>query len=229
MEKRILLAVLALTLVFLTLALLLPGSRTPDANPRLPWRIERETNGSTRVFDLTLEQSTLEDARRILQRDPTLSLFEDPDGRLSLEAWFDRVFLSGLKGDFVLGLSANPSLLESLRASGQRSSKLGDGTRKIELADADLSRALTLPIDLITYIPAANLEPDLIQSRFGEPQRKITERTGAVHWLYPNLGLDLTWNESAKEVLQYVHPRNFSALLDPLLNPPEHVPGQRSL
>jgi hypothetical protein len=37
------------------------------------------------------------------------------------------------------------------------------------------------------------------------------------HFLYPEQGLDLQLNTKGKEVLQYVPPRDFSALRTPLI------------
>jgi hypothetical protein len=38
---------------------------------------------------------------------------------------------------------------------------------------------------------------------------------GVEHWLYPEKGLDLMLNDSGKEVLQYVAPREFATLARP--------------
>ncbi len=45
MEKKIFLWVLALTLIGLTLAILLPGGRQSDPHPKLPWDIKLDGLG----------------------------------------------------------------------------------------------------------------------------------------------------------------------------------------
>ena len=39
---------------------------------------------------------------------------------------------------------------------------------------------------------------------------------GTVHWLYPKLGLDIALDSNSKGVLQYVLPKDFAALVQPL-------------
>jgi len=53
--------------------------------------------------------------------------------------------------------------------------------------------------------------------RFGQPSQRIREKkSGAVHWLYPQNGLDITLGGGEKPLLQYVPPRDFDRLLNPL-------------
>ena len=69
----------------------------------------------------------------------------------------------------------------------------------------------------LTYLPKTDLEPKVVGKRFGEPAEKIAEPGGRVeHWLYPDKGLDIVMDKQAKEVLQYVAPKDFARLRAPL-------------
>lgn len=70
----------------------------------------------------------------------------------------------------------------------------------------------------LIYIPTVQLDEETIVRRFGEPTYKIKLKTKEPgwHYLYPEKGLDLIFKEEGKEVLQYVLPKNFNALLEPL-------------
>jgi hypothetical protein len=73
------------------------------------------------------------------------------------------------------------------------------------------------PVSTITYLPALTLEDTTLAKRFGEPKERLREeKTGAVHWLYPDLGLDIALGGSERPVLQYVSPREFERLEQPL-------------
>lgn len=219
MDRKLLLWIFAGTLVALALALMLPGGRAPEHEPRLPWQIETLPDGGARVFGLTLGRSSLADARQVLGADGALTLFRSPDGEISLEAYFERLFISGLKADLVLNLELDPAEVQSLYDRGQRVSQLGSGTQKVELAALDRERMAAAPIRLITYLPTADLEPELLARLFGEPARRVAEvDSGIEHWLYPDKGLDIAVNSEGKEVFQYIAPERFGELTAPLID-----------
>ena len=137
MERKILTWVVSLTLVALALAILLPGGRQADRDPRLPWDIEVDARGNSVVFGLALERSTLDQARRLFGSDGKISLFITRDDRPVLEAFFERVFLSGLRADFVLVLDADEQTLQVLYDRGSRISRTTQTTRKVDLSAAD--------------------------------------------------------------------------------------------
>jgi hypothetical protein len=205
MEKKIIFWVVSLSVVAVALAILLPGGRKVDTNPRLPWDIQVNAQNEVEVFDLTLNKSLLADAKANFQSQGEINIFIGDDGQPALEAFFERVFLSGLRADFILALEADDKLLNTLMEGGSRISRTSDTTRKIELRGEDLLLTEKLPIELINYIPAANLDEELIKSRFGEPADKIAElETGVVHWIYPDKGVTIGLNPEGKELIQYM-------------------------
>jgi hypothetical protein len=213
MEKKIFLGLLGLSLLALAAAILLPGGRSPDPSPRLPWDIRVDASGEARVFGLTLGRSTLAQAREVFEVQDELSLFVSPKGRLDVESYFQRVYLSGIRADLVVKLLVDEQTAAEMYDRGTRISQLGGGVKKVTLAQPDLARLEQAPIGLLTYLPAADLEPSLIAGRFGEPARRLEEPGGVVHWLYPDRGLDIAVNPDGKEVLQYVPPRLFESLV----------------
>lgn len=179
-----------------------------------PWRIEVFPDGSSRVFGITLEKSTLADAQALFQDTGDSKLFASPEGRLALEIFFDRVNLGGMRGKFVLGLSPGEKTLGAMLERGMRVKSMGDGTQKVTLHPEDLARIEYMPVTAITYLPSADLDEEVIMERFGEPEKRMKEeeREGIAHWFYPRLGLDVVLNSKGKEVFQYVAPRAFDRL-----------------
>jgi hypothetical protein len=217
MDKKIGLGLLAVTLVALAVAFLSPGGRSVDPNPKLPWLITVDANGDSTVFGLTLGRSTLADAREVFQEQGKTSLFLSPQQEFAIEVFFQRLFLSGLRADVVLTLEVEEQLAKQIYDRGLRVSALGSGTRKVELALSDLEQLAGAAIALITYLPAADLDEEILLRHFGEPAKKITENdTGIVHWLYADVGLDIAVNPEGKEVFQYVAPSRFDMLMEPL-------------
>ena len=221
MDKKIFLWILTLSLLGLALAILLPGGRQSDPHPKLPWDIKLDGVAGSQVFGLTLHKSTLNEAREIFGSDGEVSLFVTRDGQPDLEAYFERVFLGGLRADIVLVLETDAQTLQGFYDRGSRISRTTDITRKVELAAADLATVGRLPIGAINYIPAANLDDELVLGRFGEPAEKIGETaTGVTHWIYPERGLSIGVNPEGKEMLQYVSPGQIDQLIDTLKKTP---------
>jgi len=205
MEKKIIFWVVSLSLVAVALAILLPGGRAVDPNPRLPWDISIGTDNTVEIFDLTLNKSRLTDAREVFQAQGKINMFTAKNGKPALEAYFERVFLSGLRADFILVLKADEELLQKLYDRGSRISRTSNTIHKVELSSEGQLLAANLPIELINYIPAANLDEALILNRFGEPSEKITEtETGVTHWIYPDKGISIGVNPEGKELIQYM-------------------------
>ncbi len=216
MDRSTILAILGLTSIALIIAILAPGGKTPDPNPKLPWLIEIDPSGSSRVFGLTLGKSTLSHARSTLGSEGTANIFVSPNDKISLEAYFNRLYISGIKADMVLSLSLRPETLNAMYKRGIRISQLGGGSKKVTLAPEDMATVATAVIELITYLPAAKLDQELISNRFGKPHSVIREKSGIEHWLYPERGLDIALNPEGKEVFQYVNPARFNQVMEPL-------------
>jgi hypothetical protein len=214
MEKKIIFWVVSLSLVAIALAILLPGGRQVDPNPKLPWKISLSESGAPTVFELTLGSNTLNDARQVFQMQGELNLFKDHTGKPALEAYFERVFLSGLRANFILVLDVESGLLDEIYERGNRISRTSKSTHKVELSGEDKNLANNLPIKLINYVPYANLDDELVSSRFGEPSRKIVElESGVTHWIYPDNGVSIGVNPDGKELIQYMQPSEIEPLI----------------
>ena len=217
MERRILLGVLGATLMALAAAILLPGGRPVDPSPKLPWQIDVDSDGTARVFGLKLAQSPLREAQELFDEAGKINLFRVDERHLAVEAFFEQVYLSGLRGDFVLSLDVPSETAQAMFERGLRTSKASSGDRKVTLSPEDFLEVADAPIKQISYLPAAKLDPDLIAQRFGEPSERVAEPgSGIVHWLYPERGLDIATDANGRAVLQYVAPETFERVRAPL-------------
>ena len=217
MERKILLTVVVLRLAALALAILLPGGRSIEQNPKLPWVISIDREGFPMVFGLTIGKSTLEDVRRNFQEQGITNLFVSPDRQLAVETYFQGLYLSGIKADMVVTLDLPQSQLDRIYDQGLRISQLESGAKKVKLTEQNLESVAGGIIGHITYIPSADLTEDLIRNRFGEPSGQTAEESGIVHWLYPEKGLDIAVNPNGREVFQYVQPSRFDTVTVPLV------------
>ena len=182
-----------------------------------PWQIILQADGKTRVFGITLSESTLNDAVTLLGRNYKLGLFETSDQPLSLEAYFNEVTLGGISGKFVLTLEATQEEMAALLQQAIKREVLKSGARRYVFT-ADTSNVLAQKrVTSMSYVPYINLDEKIVMLRFGEPAERIVVDQKRQHLLYPESGLDLLLDEEGKELLQYVVPARFGQLRQPLM------------
>ena len=175
----------------------------------LPWQIELLSDGTTRVFDLTLSRSNLANALAVLGQDMELAIVAAADEVGSLEMYYGNYRAGLLSGKLVLQTSASEDNLRRWRDKAVKFEHMASGqAKKYMLSEDDLADVLQEVITGITFIPGVNLDDEIIVARFGEPDERV-QIEGAIHYLYPDKGLDIAVFAEAKEVIQYVAPSEF--------------------
>ncbi|MDO8810708.1 MAG: hypothetical protein Q7J38_01590 [Gallionella sp.] len=215
MERKLYWAVGILSILIFASSFFMQGK--PVEKTDLPWHIEHLAADKVRIFGLILGQSTTNEAEQHFQEQAKSSLFKSPDGQLAAEMFFEQVTLAGMKSKIVLSIAVPAAELQGMYERGLRMSGTGSG-KKITLATEDVTWLRTLPVSGLTYMPSVRLEEEVVSKRFGQPTQRIREKkSGAIHWLYPQHGLDITLGNGEKPVVQYVSPKEFDKLLQPLL------------
>ena len=222
MKNSIFLKVLGFSIVAILVGMFLTSQMGERKNLGFPWQIDVMPDGATRIFQIHLGSTSLGEAEILFQEPAELTLFVPQDEKPVVEAYFDSVMTGGLKAKIIVSFDYSETEIDAMYKRGVRISTLGSGTRKVTLHEDDLQQIRQKAIIALTYLPSINLDEQLIEKRFGQPSEKVTDSiSGAVHWLYPNKGVDVTLSTEAKEVLQYVIPANFSKLVTPLKLKPE--------
>lgn len=216
---RIFSLLIFLTIVIIAMLSLKPDSERSTENVKgLPWQIEVLPEGRSKVFGVTLGQSTLGDAREQLGEDMTLAIIVASGQDIgALEMFYSRYKAGVFSGKLVLAADLAPEAVTQLMERAIKSGYMDSGARKFTLHPEDLPVAFQAPLATMTFIPAVNIDEASAIKRFGPANEIIRASEQAVHLLYPDKGLDLIINENGKEVLQYVAPRDFERLREPLL------------
>ncbi|TVO69436.1 hypothetical protein [Denitromonas ohlonensis] len=215
---KLIVAILSL----IVLAILAPLAFMPSADDihsqqsALPWQIEVDAQGRSKVFGLTLEQSTLGEARERFGLDLTVAIVTAPGETGALEAYLSSAQLGFVTGKLVLTIAVAGDELDRMRQRAVKTEYMESTTRKATLSAADLATAMTRPIDSIVFIPSVNLDEEAVLSRFGAPSERVATNAHQTHLLYPDKGLDLIVDTEGKEILQYVAPRSFARVHTPL-------------
>ena len=183
----------------------------------LPWHIGHPTADTTRIFGITLGLSNTNEAEQHFKEAANPILFKSPSGQLVVEVFFEQVTLAGLKARVVLNIAVPDAELQGMFERGLRMNATGSG-KEITLTPEDAAKLFEMPISSLTYMPLVRLQDAVFSKRFGRPQLRIREKkSGVVHWLYPQDGLDIALGGEEKPLLQYVPPADFDRLVDPLL------------
>lgn len=213
-ESKIYWGVGIMSVLILAGSFFIPGD--PSRKDDVPWHIEHPTPDSVRIFGLTLGQASAAEAELRFKEEAKPSMFKSPDGRLVAEMFFEQVEMAGLRSKIVVTIAVPDAELKEIYDRGLRMAATGSG-KKITMTPDDIARLRTLPINSLTYMPGVRVEEAMFLKRFGQPSQRIREKkSGAVHWLYPQNGLDITLGGGEKPLLQYVPPKDFDRLLNPL-------------
>lgn len=196
----------------------------PDGPPErivkgLPWQILNFDDGSSEVFGIRLGHTTLEDALAVIGKDSESAIVIDQQNHASMESYISHYKAGPLQGKLVLVVDIPDSQLQQMIQNLEHGDYMASGARKLLPTDADWEVAKKTSLASISFIPGINLDEDIITNRFGKASQQLNSEEVA-HFLYPDKGLDIALSENGKEVLQYIAPRQFHKLSQPLLNNP---------
>jgi hypothetical protein len=179
-----------------------------------PWQIERGPQGEVRALGLRLPGSTLADAAARWGDDLQVALIESRGQPLALEAYTDRWQGGGITGKLVLASNAQPAVVQRWKDRSQRRETIDANAQRWALHADDRADALRSGVAGISFLPASRMDAATLRARFGEPAQQLKAADGGLHWLYPDRGLAIAWDESSGRVLlQLVAPADFDARL----------------
>lgn len=209
--------VIAFILAALIIPFLIPtpgNGGDPESN--LPWQIEVDGQGGSKVFGLQPGVSTLADVKAAMGSELEVAIIARPQEVGAVEAYYSQVTLGFVLAKMVITLDLDQEAVNAMRDRALKAEHMESTTRKITLHPDDLARLQSVPVRAFAVIPTVNLDEATVIQRFGQPQERIAVSEKRVHLLYPQKGLDIVVDADGKELLQYVAPRQFELLRQPL-------------
>lgn len=213
------LSLIAFVLAALILPFFLPGlgkQEGVDPNSNLPWQITLDGQGGSSVFGLQPGVSTLADVRRRLGDTIEVAIIAQPDEEGALEGYYSQVPLGFVLAKVIVTVDVPKETILAMRERALKAQHMESTTRKITLHPDDLAQAEQMRVKAISVIPTVNLDEATVVQRFGQPGERLVVSEKRTHLLYPQQGLDVLVDSDGKELLQYVAPRNFATLVEPL-------------
>jgi hypothetical protein len=173
-----------------------------------PWQVERPGPGQSRVFGLSLPGSTLAQARQRWGDSLKLALMAERDGPVALEGYLENFEAGGVSGRLLLAFGTPAEALAGWRER-LPGTPIASGGRQHALTRAAMDELAASPLVGLSFIPAAQLDAQVLSARFGAPGERIASGDRLEHWLYPALGLAVVLDAKGRDVLQYVAPADF--------------------
>jgi len=217
MKKGFVLLVLLLIAVLVLWITQQPKTNQTVVVEGTPWQISVLPDGNSRVFGLTLGKDTFADAQSVLGAGYELAVISPMEGDAGLEMYYSRYRAGPITGKLVVVAEVGPKQLDELKQQASQMSILQNGSKQYVFGGQTEEKIRTYKIKSLAFIPTVNLDAALLRSRFGEPGEVVVDAVDPKqqHYIYSEKGLDIVLSEEGKEVMQYVAPKDFEALLTP--------------
>lgn len=176
----------------------------------MPWHVIVHDAEHAEVFGITLNKTTLEQARHHFGQLDGIALFQSETGEYSLEGYFGKVNIGPFGARVIASLDASQQDLAGLTEHTIKRIKTENGSHRWTLkADKQIEQGSRV-IKSLSYIPSySGMDQSFIQQRFGEPaQRKIVDDTTQL-WFYPDKGIRVMVDNEGKELFEYMAPAYF--------------------
>jgi hypothetical protein len=182
-----------------------------------PWQIESPDNGATRVFGLDIGRLTLQELMMSLHKVAELSVFEDQQKQLTLEAYFGKAKLGIFNAKLIAEMDASQEQLRPFIAFNKEKDGTPSGRWKYNITHTEhVQAANAWRVWKLLYIPSANYEPISIEKYFGKPDSKESLSEQHHYWYYPDKSFVILEDTEGKETFYYVAPEDYQRLLKSL-------------
>ena len=144
-----------------------------------------------------------------------VNVFEDKQGKLSIEAFFSRSKIGMFDATVIADLDAKQLELKSFVSMLKSSDRKGtpSGNWKYELSEDSLQKANDMRVWRLVYMPSANYDEATIQKQFGTPENKEDLGSGLIYWYYPEKSLVILEDKEGREIFYYVASNEYERLL----------------
>ena len=185
--------------------------KTLEAAMNLPWQVSVSPTGETHVLGVDIGDTTFKELMFKLKLLAEPALFEAPDGRLNLEAYFGKKKFGVLEARLIADLDADEILLKKMLKEQVDKDSTPSNHWKYALNVENTRLANSLRVWRLIYLPVTDYQ--LKQMKFfGEPDEMIQINETAQYWLYPSRGVALLWDTEGKEIFYYVAQKDFARL-----------------
>jgi hypothetical protein len=183
----------------------LPDRTANDPIENLPWKSEILASGQHKALGIVLGQTSLAQAMRQYGSEVKIGVILESDGKQSLEAYFDHIRIAGLSAGMIVTLDASAEELVAMQKNASAEEGTETGNLMFLLNPADKQASLNRAIRTITYLPKVDLPEEVIEKRFGMPERKevTANNSDLTLWDYPKKKLRIWVDTQQRDIIEY--------------------------
>lgn len=179
----------------------------------MPWNVTVDDPMHPEVLGITLNQTTLDEARTLFGKLESIALYQNPHGEFSLEAFFGKISFGPFSARIIALLDAPQEVLADLTEHTVKRVQTRDQSNKWTL-DAQRQKEQGLRrIRSLTYLPDyRGIDQAYVRQYFGEPESIEELDATTVIWLYPQKGIKIMIDEEGRDLFEYMAPAEFEML-----------------
>jgi len=163
--------------------------------------------GRLHVLGITLGETSLKQAERILQSKSDVALYIYPaehlKAGLKLEAFFPAI---ADHTKVILLMDFDDKALKEIESRATIPHLYPDKVARMNLAAEDVSRARSATVRELTLIPNLTISAETLKARFGEPDRVQPLDKDRDEYIYDAIGLDAVISKDESPVLHFTNP-----------------------
>lgn len=184
---------------------------------RYPWQIQELENGMTRVFNITLGETTFKQAEEILGTDRETGILINRSDQPRLEMYYPSFRPGPITGKLIIMADADPDVLIQMAGKLGAGESLETGVRKFVPRNEDLDSFNDIPVKQLSFLPIANLDGDIIGQRFGKASEVINIGELTSYYIFSEKGLVISLHSKSKDVIHYLRPKDMALFIEDLM------------
>ncbi|HIQ07138.1 MAG TPA: hypothetical protein EYH35_01630 [Thiotrichaceae bacterium] len=213
-KSKISLIVVAIILTSV-LAIMMSDTEMKQEQSAVPWLIDTQKSDQTKVVSLNIGKGTLSEMVHTLRKLPELAVFETPDGKRTVEAFFSRVKQGVLIANIVAEVDAEGKDLSLLARVDEKGDPMPSGQWRWNLSKTGIITVNKWRVWKLAYIPTTKYSAQQILKFFGQPDSK--KKMGDVSLLtYEEKALVITEDSEGRAIFYYSSKDDYVRLVDSL-------------
>lgn len=182
----------------------------------LPWLIDAQDSSQTKVIALAVGKSTLSEVVYSFHKLPELAVFEDPDGKHTVEAFFSKVKQDVLVANIVAEVDIEGKEVSTLARLEEQGKAMPSGQWRWGLSKTGITTVNQWRVWKLAYIPTIKYPEQQILKFFGQPDAKKTMADGVTLLEYSEKGLVITKDSEGRSIFYYSSRDDFKRLVKSL-------------
>ena len=215
-KSKISLIVVAILLVSALAIMMSDTGMKQEQQRAVPWLIDTQESDQTKVVSLNIGKGTLSEMVHTLRKLPELAVFETPDGKRTVEAFFSRVKQGVLIANIVAEVDTEGQDFSQLARVDEKGKPMPSGQWRWNLSKTGIITVNKWRVWKLAYIPTTKYSAQQILKFFGQPDSKKRMGDDVSLLTYEEKALVITEDSEGRAIFYYSSKDDYVRLVDSL-------------